>query len=888
MPTAHISVYKDRTMLANLLNTYSWYKLTVIFKNIRKSKFSKALPLAVIEAFIKSVDPENKRNIGKQPANKIPKNNIIFHINGKGLNFRIHENEAFTVSFLFFKTEEAEILNWVADLKKYIAHDEQNFEIVNEPCPEKQTYETVARHFNTKTPGNEMCIEFLTQFPFTHTESKKYKFPNPAMLCERAEKRILLLFGKQIDLSPFFAGLSVMPLSFKNSPKTRSGKHHDIIGHTGKLLMKGNIRAILPVFILASEIHLSSKLSFASGYMQLSAEPVPFFDTCFPDKNLLLEITLQKFTEYEANASVLNDKDYLKEPEMLASEIFNELKSGIYTPAPSRAFLIEKKEGGNRLIEQFSLKDGIVRSLLLKTLQSFFDACFEPESFGFRKGVSVKKLIETIEQNMKDAYEYILESDIENFFPSIDHTVLMKHIESFLPEKDVQIKTLLRACIKAPYVLRNRLQNRTCGISQGSPLSPLLANIYLNFFYKQIKTNDVRLIRYADDFIIMAKTKQAARNVLNTAKNICAELSLGLKDSKTRITHLSKGFDFLGMRFTDEGLIQQNENEDTPLKKPVYLTEPHTFIGIKDNALAVYKNKTLLQSVPLGRIAAIALMEPASFSTFFVKKCLEMNIPVTLLLNSAYCLTTINPQSKKYYDTACLHYQKYTALSDAERLLFAKRFSEAKLQNFIRAFKKRRQKNDALFFDTLNNYTEKINAALSIEELSGYEDAASKHIYARINTYLKDERFRMKKRDRFGNEPLNALLNFGYYLLFANINASVRMNGLNPYLGFLHSSNDRYESLVADIQELFRADIVRLILNLANREMIKYHDFIPSGNRILLNKQAKKTFILEFEKMMCGKTKAFETGLRFEINRLVLSLKNWILNGCLPFIFSGT
>ncbi|MFM8442832.1 MAG: CRISPR-associated endonuclease Cas1 [Methylococcus sp.] len=107
-----------------------------------------------------------------------------------------------------------------------------------------------------------------------------------------------------------------------------------------------------------------------------------------------------------------------------------------------------------------------------------------------------------------------------------------------------------------------------------------------------------------------------------------------------------------------------------------------------------------------------------------------------------------------------------------------------------------------------------------------------------------------QRRDRRSPDPMNGLFNFGYYLLFTRLNTLVRAAGLNPYLGFLHDGDDDYESLVCDIEELFRAPVDRLLLSLVNLRVIRAEDFRKTASGPRLRPDAVSRFLLHFEDML--------------------------------------
>ena len=128
-----------------------------------------------------------------------------------------------------------------------------------------------------------------------------------------------------------------------------------------------------------------------------------------------------------------------------------------------------------------------------------------------------------------------------------------------------------------------------------------------------------------------------------------------------------------------------------------------------------------------------------------------------------------------------------------------------------------------------------------------------------------------------GKEQPNSLLNFGYYLLFSRINATVRAMGLNPYLGFLHSSGNTYESLVCDIQELFRANIDRFIFRLINTRIIREDDFVENQAGYYLRKEGVVKFLNQMEVEMNKKERKASLSLKEHIYTQVTVIKNWLI-----------
>ena len=151
----------------------------------------------------------------------------------------------------------------------------------------------------------------------------------------------------------------------------------------------------------------------------------------------------------------------------------------------------------------------------------------------------------------------------------------------------------------------------------------------------------------------------------------------------------------------------------------------------------------------------------------------------------------------------------------------------------------------------------------------------SKTFYTYFNELIQEKDFILRRRDHKLADPINALMNFSSYLLMTKINSIIRALGLNPYLGFLHSSGSDYESLVYDIMEAFRGRVYRFLLKIINLKIITASDFDITDHGAFLHPEARKKFIAQFEKEL--NTVSNKTGLtlREHIYAQVIILKKW-------------
>jgi RNA-directed DNA polymerase len=249
-----------------------------------------------------------------------------------------------------------------------------------------------------------------------------------------------------------------------------------------------------------------------------------------------------------------------------------QLKAGTFRPLPVRERKIPKP-GGSGKVRKLGIPtvaDRVVQAALKLVLEPIFEAGFEPVSYGFRPKRRAQDAIADIHQYGTNGYRWVLDADIEACFDSIDHTALMDRVRAKV--KDKRVLALVKAFLKAGILteLGDRRNTHT-GTPQGGILSPLLANIALSVLdehlmapwkpdgtmstsgrrnYRRSRGLPTwRLVRYADDFVVLVHgTQDHTAAVREDVAAVLAPMGLRLSPAKTRIVHLSDGFDFLGFR----------------------------------------------------------------------------------------------------------------------------------------------------------------------------------------------------------------------------------------------------------------------------------------------------------------------------------------------------
>jgi group II intron reverse transcriptase/maturase len=250
-----------------------------------------------------------------------------------------------------------------------------------------------------------------------------------------------------------------------------------------------------------------------------------------------------------------------------------ELSKETYKPLPLLRFFVAKSHGGQRPLSVPSVRDRVVQNGVIAVVESRFEKEFDDCSFAYRKGRSVKQALQQIEFLHASGYTWVLDADITSYFDNVDHGLLLARVSELVTSK--RIINLIGQWIAAKIYDGHQITENMKGLPQGSPLSPLLANLYLDTFDDQMLSSGQKLVRFADDFVVLCKSKPRAEQALKLTKHLLASLRLTLNDEKTRVTNFSEGFKYLGVTFMgDLSLISSRSDDKSPSQSQVFLPPP--------------------------------------------------------------------------------------------------------------------------------------------------------------------------------------------------------------------------------------------------------------------------------------------------------------------------
>ena len=265
-----------------------------------------------------------------------------------------------------------------------------------------------------------------------------------------------------------------------------------------------------------------------------------------------LEIAWHKVAANKGGAGVDGQsvERFGQKSEQYLRELSEALESGSYRPQPVKRVEIPKDGGKTRPLGIPVVKDRIVQTALKMVIEPIFEQEFEPSSYGFRPHRGCKDALREVDGLIKEGFTHVVDADLKSYFDTIPHERLMSLVQERI--SDGRILGLIDGYLKQDIISELSRWTPTSGTPQGAVISPLLANVYLHPLDRLMRTKGYRMIRYADDFVVMCRNPHEAQSALYEIRGWAEANGLTLHPDKTRVgdcTVAGQGFEFLGYRF---------------------------------------------------------------------------------------------------------------------------------------------------------------------------------------------------------------------------------------------------------------------------------------------------------------------------------------------------
>lgn len=231
-------------------------------------------------------------------------------------------------------------------------------------------------------------------------------------------------------------------------------------------------------------------------------------------------------------------------------ELSEALRNGSYRPQGIRRVEIPKGDGRTRPLGIPAVKDRIVQGAVKRVIEPIFEREFQPMSYGFRPGRGCKDALGEVEDLLEEGYTYVVDADLEGYFDRIEHDRLMERVGERI--SDGRVLSLLRSWLEQDVIRGMERWTPTGGTPQGAIISPLLANVYLHPLDVEMTRRGYRMVRYADDMVILCRSEEEAQSALRALQGWAEANGLVLHPDKTHIGDCreeGQGFEFLGYRF---------------------------------------------------------------------------------------------------------------------------------------------------------------------------------------------------------------------------------------------------------------------------------------------------------------------------------------------------
>ncbi|QMV16210.1 CRISPR-associated endonuclease Cas1 [Vibrio spartinae] len=530
---------------------------------------------------------------------------------------------------------------------------------------------------------------------------------------------------------------------------------------------------------------------------------------------------------------------------------------------------IDKPNGGTRKLSIPPWQDRVLQKAVCHRFSETLDQLWKPHSYGYRRGMSRFQARDEINRHIQAGYRWVLESDVDSFFDSVDWENLATRLQLLLPHEP--LTELLMQWVTAPaYTESGDTQQRRQGLPQGAPVSPLLANLILDDFDGDMLALDYRLVRYADDFVLLFKTRQAAEQALPQVTESLQEHGLTIKASKTRIVEATQGFRYLGFLFIDG-----------------YAIETATAYRDEQQAIEEASPGHVHQLRQQQQRTAEIIGERQQFGTFLIiagdvayLNCEHQRLKVTqeeedhyyswhelegiLLIGPHHITTPALREAMRH--TISVHFASrfgsYEGVSCAGKphqghQLWLHQLAQFQQTDFVLGMIRnlvlakinghlsliRNRQPDWPGLERLKRIKTKVHRSEAIETIRGYEGEAAKHLWAFFRQHL-DPQWQFNGRNkRPPKDPVNALLSLGYTHLYHLTDTLIQSCGLCPWVGFYHQNHGTHKTLASDLMEPFRVIVERTVLTLINKGQITPDDFTITTQGCEMTQQTRKTLL---------------------------------------------
>lgn len=630
---------------------------------------------------------------------------------------------------------------------------------------------------------------------------------------------------------------SAVPLpNRRGGHRQQSDQQRDLFGVMGRLRVTIHNRSVIPVLVYGQYCGIGERTNFGFGRYVIE-QPIPqgilsALDmraerSCSLIQRAVVEQSLQETAlEYGADPNAVR---------ALASSVLHP----DWQPGSTHRFLLQQN-GKPRVISIPSAEERAVQKLILNLLGPVLDVFLTDSCVAYRKGFGRHTAVQMLQEAWNDGCRWALKADFHQFFDSIDHQLLQDRLQVFL--QDDQTVAILMKWVKAGS------PRPDTGLPTGAVISPLLANLFLEQFDAHIRADGGRLIRYADDFVILFRDPKLGEEVLRRAQEEAEQLKLHLNDKKTQLSDFHTPFDFLGFRFFHQTHWQYQGDRLTqiedlgwtespsriPAESKIHLPgenglEPASrsvwIFGPAADRIRVDGHQIVCDApadgreyrADLNRASDVVALGPPTIDRSFLQAAAATGINLFLADHLGRWKMAIVDDVPLEQPNLLLAQAQLTQ-QPARRLTIARELLQAKVRNYATlATAATHLPFGRQLAERLKEFATQMQSASDLEQLRGFEGAAAAAWYGQFGRFLhKPFQFESRVHPNAA-DPVNVLLNFGFTLLHRITMLALIKEGFSVSLGVLHEPGPHHAALASDVQEPFRHLIDRCVIDATRR-----------------------------------------------------------------------
>ena len=554
---------------------------------------------------------------------------------------------------------------------------------------------------------------------------------------------------------------------------------------------------------------------------------------------------------------------------------------GDYRPPPLFGLVLETASGNLRPLAVPPFFDRVLQRAVAQIINPALESSQYRHSYGYRAGRSRMNARDAVQAASRQGYQWVYESDIADFFDSVDRGRLEVRLRALYGE-DPMVDLLLD-WMGQPVEYQGQTIARKAGLPQGSPLSPAMANLMLDDFDGDMEVLGFKLIRFADDFVVLCKSRGQAESASRAAAASLAEHGLGLNPDKSRISASADGFRYLGYLFVNDLAVDVSGHKTETQGKPEI--PPYSWL-----ARLAGRTPLPVDGVEISRHSGMDRRNPDCMDAPNPRHPWSLGSGVPCRNDEVTLNSTALPPEGEGAKPAkigamddlgqmlCITGERATLSTHAGRLRVER--GEQTLHDLPW-----RNLQAVVLFGSHTLTTPALQAAL--------KQAVPVHFAGAVGGYrgvLWTGRpaepgcgLWLKQANLFA-DPANALLSFGYTLLNGYVETLLHADGLLPWLGFCHQAHGRHATLASDLMEPFRHLVERTVLSAVQRHELKAQDFFIAANgACMMQKEAHRVFFAQLLDRFNTPLAAYGEDVALtpvqHIHRQNLSLTGWLMRG---------